>query len=82
MFEVQQFMEEVEKNGGLTPELKQQAEEMELPDQMLQMMETSAPPKALNLVSASVMIMGTIVIAFSTYRLFKMRKSKQPGNVQ
>ncbi|MEM5016990.1 hypothetical protein WKH31_11925 [Metabacillus indicus] len=82
MFEVQQLMEEVEKNGGLTPELKQQAEELGLPDQMLGMMETAAPPKALNIVSAGAMIMGTIVIVFSTYRLYKLRKSKQTGNVQ
>ncbi|MGD6794409.1 hypothetical protein [Metabacillus indicus] len=75
MFKVQQFIEEVKKNGGLTPELKQQAEEMGLPDQILQMMGTAGPPKTLNNVSVGAMIMGTIVLAFSTYRLYKLRRS-------
>ncbi|TDL82777.1 hypothetical protein [Peribacillus frigoritolerans] len=74
--EVQQFMEEVQKNGGLTPELEKQAKEMGIPDQMLEMAGTAAPPKGLNIVLSGAMIMGTIVIGFSSFRLYKLKKHR------
>jgi hypothetical protein len=72
MFEVQQLIEEVQMNGGLTPELEQQAKEMGIPDQMLTMLGTATPLKGLNIVPIGAMIMGTIVIWFSTFRLYKL----------
>ncbi|KZE64307.1 hypothetical protein AWM68_14560 [Fictibacillus phosphorivorans] len=76
-FKVQQFMEEVEEKGGLTPELKQKAKEMGLPDQMLQMMGTAEQPQGLNTVSLSAMIMGTIVISFSSFRLYRLKNDNR-----
>ncbi|MBH0175694.1 hypothetical protein IHV09_19155 [Fictibacillus sp. 23RED33] len=79
-FEVQKFMKEVEQQGGLTPELAQKAKEMGLPDQMLKMLGTAEPTEVkepaeeLNIVSLSAMIMGTIVIGFSSYRLLKLKR--------
>lgn len=76
MFEVQQFMEEVQKNGGVTPELEQQAKDLGIPDQMLTMAGTASPPKGLNIVPIGAMIMGTIVIGLCSFRLYKLKKKR------
>lgn len=60
--EMQQFIEE---NGGRAPEMQ--------PGEI----GSAPPPPQLNYVTASAMIMGTIVIAFSSFRLYRMRKQKQ-----
>ncbi|MTH54832.1 hypothetical protein GKZ89_15625 [Bacillus mangrovi] len=59
--EAEQFMKE---NGVSAPELK--------PGEM-----GSSPPEKLNYGTASAMIMAAIVIAFSSFRLFQLRKQKQ-----
>ncbi|MGD6818736.1 hypothetical protein [Metabacillus sp. 84] len=75
--EVKRFMEEVNKNGGLTPELEQQAKERGIPEPMLQRLGSAPPPKGWNYATASAMIIAAIVIAVSSFRLYQLRKQKR-----
>jgi hypothetical protein len=76
MYDIQAFMEKVETEGELTPELKEEAEAMGLPAQMTGMMERESPsgPRGLNPFIIIVMIGSASMFLYSAYRLYQIRR--------